>query len=283
MQTEIIQVTPKTAREWLKVNTRNRPVRPSHVERLRASFERGEYVMTHQGIAFCDDGSLGDGQHRLIAIAELPDHYSFPMLVTRGLNHEAAFPVIDVVQAARSVADVLGIDRKIAEVGHFYARLYVGRSSLVTPTFVAPFVDFSRQATEQLLTFCATSSKTWSSAPVRAAAVYNLMRGVDPDYVKLMYRVMVLADFKAMPPVVTALFKSHLNGKVRASGAYDILARCIRAFDPKYSKASKIQINDQASEVAEVRAWLHANLAGQKNAPAEAEAKRVRSRGKFNA
>ena len=271
MKTEVIQVTPKKAAEWLKANTRNRPIRPSHVERLRASFERGEYVMTHQGIAFCDDGTIADGQHRLTAISLLPDTFSFPILVTTGLVHEEAFPVIDIVQATRSVGDVLGVDRKIVEVGMFFCRIACGPSN-VTPTSAAPYVEFTRATAEELQSFCGHTSKTWSSAPVRSAAIYLLMIGVDRDYVKLMYRSMVTSDFDLMTPACKSLYRSHLNGKVRAGDAHDIFVRCIRAFNPINSGLSKIQINDSSADVAVVREWLASELA-KKNAPAVAEAK----------
>lgn len=272
MKTEIMQVTPRLCREWLKTNTRNRPIRPTHVERLRASFERGEYVMTHQGVAFCDDGTIADGQHRLTAISLLPDNHSFPMLVTHGLSHEAAFPVIDIVMATRSVSDVLGVDRKIAEVGMFLCRLWEAKSSGITPTLAQPFIDLTSARSKELLEFCNQTSRTWSSAPVRSAAVVCLMRGINPDYVKLMYRCMAAADFDAMTPVVRSLFRSHLNGKVRAADSHDLFVRCLRAFDPANANLSKLQINDLAGSIGEVREWISYALA-KKNAPAEAEAK----------
>lgn len=273
MKTEIMQVTPRLARDWLKRNTRNRPLRPFHVDRLRASFERGEYVMTHQGVAFCDDDTIADGQHRLTAISLLPDTFSFPMLVTTGLSHEAAFPVIDVVMATRSVGDVLGIDRKIAEVGMFFCRLWEGKTSGITPTLARPFIEVTREKSEELLNFCKTTSKTWSSSPVRSAAVMCLMRGVDPDYVKLMYKCLVCAEFDLMTPVIRSLFKSQLSGKVSAAGAHDLFVRCARSFTPAAANNSKVQIKDMSADISEAREWMSFCLA-QKNAPAlMAEAK----------
>lgn len=272
MKTEIIQVTPKLARSWLEANTRNRPLRPTHVERLRSSFERGEYVMTHQGIAFSTDGTVADGQHRLTAISLLPDHYSFPMLVTEGLNHEAAFPVIDIVMATRSVSDVLGMDRKITEVGMFLCRLWEAKTSGITPTLARPFIEFTAASAAELCAFCGTSSKTWAAQPVRTAAVVSLLRGVDADYVKLMYRSLVSADFNAMTPVVVSLFKSQLSGKVRAADYNDLFIRCIKAFNPANATNTRIQISDLGADIAAVRQWLDVAIA-QKRAPAIAEAK----------
>jgi hypothetical protein len=277
MKTEIMQVTPSMARKWLIGNTRNRPLRPLHVQRLKESFERGEYVMTHQGIAFCNDGTIADGQHRLSAIALLPEHSSFPMLVTHGLSHEAAFPVIDVVMATRSVGDVLGVDRKVAEVGMFLCRLHEGRTTGVTPMLVRPFIELTATTTKEILDFCGSASKTWSSAPVRAAAVVCMMRGLDADYVKLMYRSLATADFDVMTPVIRALFKSHLSGKVSATTANDLFVRCLQGFDPSRANNTKVQIKDLAPTMSLIREWLSVQLFRQ-IAPKQAEAKR-RARG----
>lgn len=69
--TDMTFVTPAMAAAWLtKNNAGNRRVAKQAVALLRSQIESGIYHATHQGIAFYDDGSLADGQHRLMAIAE---------------------------------------------------------------------------------------------------------------------------------------------------------------------------------------------------------------------
>lgn len=275
MKTQIVEVTPKVAREWLKQNTHNRPLRPSHVETLRASFERGEYVMTHQGIAFDDDGVLVDGQHRLTAITLLPDGASFQMLVTRGLDRSAVFPVVDAIQAKRSTADVLAIDAGLGYVGNFMARLYAGRTTGLTPVYVAPFAEWARPEYEDLVMFCSSVCRTWSSAPVRSGAIVAVKCGADPDYVKLVYSSLVRADFGSMPPLIQALYRSHMSGKVKASAAMDIFVRCLKAFDPRHGKLTRIQINDQSAALGSVREMMDAQIfPPKKKAPAAAGARK---------
>lgn len=261
MKTQLIEVTPAMAREWLeKSNTMNRPLRPSHVETLRVSFERGEYVPTHQGIAFSTEGVLIDGQHRLSAIALLPDNHSFTMLVTRGLDREAVFPVTDAIQAKRSTSDALGIDGGLGYVGNFFARLYLGRTSGITPTYVAPFTEWARPEYDDLVLFCAGTCKTWSSAPVRGAAVVAMKTGIDHDYVKLVYSALVRSDFAAMPPLIQALYRSHQSGKVRAAAAGDIFVRCLKAFDPKNGRLTKVQIKEPSIAFGSVRDLMESHI-----------------------
>lgn len=106
MKTELKTVTPALAREWLKRNTGNRPMRRSTVESWKLILQRGEYRLTHQGIAFLKSGALGDGQRRLTAISEMSDAFSIQMLVTSDLPDEAFLGMDQGIK--RTTADILG-------------------------------------------------------------------------------------------------------------------------------------------------------------------------------
>lgn len=251
MKAEIVNVTPQMASDWLAHNVSNRPLRRSMVDGLKAAFLRGEYIQTHQGVAFATNGELLDGQHRLTAISELRDG-SFPMMVAREVN-EDAFRVMDI-GVKRTAADALRIDdRRVVELARLIAVICTSKRGNVTPTMLLPIIEAVERQHSSLLAFCATSSKTWSSSPVRLAAVMMMMTGTDPEYVRTIYRSLVLSDFDAMPPVVRALYKSHVNGLVRASDVADILTRCLVVFSPKKSMLTRVQVNDTTEAMAQVR------------------------------
>ena len=83
INTALINVTPTLAAHWLELNTQNRNLRQDRVNEYANQIKAGQFMTTHQGIAFYDDGTLADGQHRLSAIvtANIP----VKMLVTQGL------------------------------------------------------------------------------------------------------------------------------------------------------------------------------------------------------
>jgi hypothetical protein len=81
-------VTPEMAFEWLSHNENNRNLRPTDVEYLRQCILSGSWRVTHQGIAFYEDGTLADGQHRLNAIVEAD--VGVWVNVTRGMPLENA-------------------------------------------------------------------------------------------------------------------------------------------------------------------------------------------------
>ncbi|MET7932965.1 hypothetical protein [Streptomyces sp. NPDC005322] len=89
---EVLDVSPQLAAEWLTRNTNNRPLSKSTVQQLVGQIQRGEWQLTHQGIAFDEDDVLIDGQHRLAAIAKAG--ITVPLTVTHGVPR-TAFTVMD--------------------------------------------------------------------------------------------------------------------------------------------------------------------------------------------
>lgn len=98
-----MHVTPTIAREWLKRNLGNRPVKPTHVARLADAIRRGLWKMTGDAIRFSTTGKLIDGQHRLHAIIEA--EVGVNCVVMFGLGDDI-FDVIDS-GSGRSKADVV--------------------------------------------------------------------------------------------------------------------------------------------------------------------------------
>ena len=91
MRTDLVQVTPDMARNMLNSNPVNRRLSERAVSDLAKAILNNDWQITHQGIAFYDDGTLADGQHRLTAVvkANVPVY----MMITKGLSKEAAMSI----------------------------------------------------------------------------------------------------------------------------------------------------------------------------------------------
>ena len=101
--TEKVLVTPEMAEEWLTVNNGNRNISNPRVDLFVKLIREGKFCLTHQGVAFYEDGYLADGQTRLTAITR--SGVAVWMFVTRGLPR-SAIHAIDGGRP-RSVRDVL--------------------------------------------------------------------------------------------------------------------------------------------------------------------------------
>lgn len=109
MRAEVVTITPELAKNWLTLNINNRPVRKSKLNQYVKDIRNGNFFTTNQSIGFFEDGTLADGQHRLLAIVEagLPVN----SLVVWGLTKDSA-PHIDT-GGARTGSDVLTMFRDV--------------------------------------------------------------------------------------------------------------------------------------------------------------------------
>lgn len=106
MQVTTEAVTPFMAETWLKQNVRNRPVNETRVATIAEDILAGRWVVNGDAIRFGADGTLYDGQHRLMAICKAG--VAVPSNVVRGLSPEAR-DMIDMGGASRNARDVVAI------------------------------------------------------------------------------------------------------------------------------------------------------------------------------
>lgn len=241
LQTTLEQVTPAIAREWLKSNSVNRPLRPSVVAFYRSMLERGEYQTTHQGVAFSDTGMLLDGQHRLRAIAEMPEPFSLTIMVTRGLSGKA-FCALDQ-GLRRTASDILNMPTSQVAIARTLAEYAGHKKGSLSPLLLLPFAQGIQEEYEFLIGICATSQKLWGSSDVRAAAILQLFAGSDRDYVGLTYRALNLIEVDMLSPAALSLYRQAVMAKT-ARAREGLLLRAFKAFNSAEMTVTKVQIKD---------------------------------------
>ena len=119
-------IGPAEAAEYLKANTRNRKVSRGAVKAYAAAISAGEWRLNGETIKFDADGTLIDGQHRLMAIVEAGA--PIRAFVMRGLAPES-ITTIDTGKA-RTGGDLLSMlgysypneTGAAARMLHFYLR-----------------------------------------------------------------------------------------------------------------------------------------------------------------
>lgn len=247
MVATIEAVTPAMAAEWLNRNISNRPLRPWWVGQLAAKIERGEWMVTHQGVAFDQSGVLLDGQHRLRAIVQAGK--TCEMVVWRGAD-PMSFAVVDT-GVLRTFADQSDVDKRVAPVLLFAGRLVFG----TRPSFqqMQPLIS-SRMRTllDELVGFCGTAVKTYAAAAVKLGLAANVILGnSEQQYAFNLYRALVLGDYEQMPPIGHAASRQFRD--VKAFNREDLLARSFAIFDQSRAEASRLQVKDPTVALKEVR------------------------------
>lgn len=105
IQTEIVTITADKARDLLARNTSNRKVSKTNLNVVVAALRRGEWKVNGEAIKVAEDGTILDGQHRLIACMETG--IAIRTLVVTGLPADTQ-QTMDTGKA-RSPKDVLAL------------------------------------------------------------------------------------------------------------------------------------------------------------------------------
>lgn len=103
---ELMQITPDVAKDFLSLNKGNRHVRQRVVDVYARDMENGNWQLTGEAIKFASDGSLLDGQHRLLAVIQ--SGCTVTMFVIRHIQ-KSAQSVMDA-GSARQASDNLAMN-----------------------------------------------------------------------------------------------------------------------------------------------------------------------------
>jgi hypothetical protein len=207
------EISPDQAAEYLKFNKGNRRVVKSQVKFLAATIRNNEWVLTHQGIAFDENGKLVDGQHRLFAIIEAGA--TVPMVVTRGLDQYKAFLVTDIGRM-RNTADLFNIDQRVATCVNFFTRAL--ENNRTTSFRKMEVYDSLGPLIEELVEHCGATRRVFSSTSVKCAAVFQaLVKPEDKEYIFDLYSSLVKGALEGMPKVGQAFVNGVLTGNISTS------------------------------------------------------------------
>lgn len=203
MNTYLENVTPQLAKEYLKHNVRNRTVKVGEVESIARDIKRGDYRLTHQGIAFDTEGTLIDGQQRLLAV--IMANQPIQILVTKDVDKDAV-SAIDR-GTTRSVRDSMMMgnigesegDRKllrdsfvISTMNQLVACSYKKRRN--SPSDALRLFEKLRPQIELVYETGIKKSKGLRQSQVFAAAVAALYCGVDAVSIARFFNVFYDAD-----------------------------------------------------------------------------------------
>ena len=208
MRTEIITVTPELAKTWMYQNHDNRQIKNGVVQRYADMMLRGEWELTHQGIAFDSAGALRDGQHRLLAV--VASNRAVDMMVSWGVDSARMMDR----GAVRTAADILRKPQRHAEMAAFLFRLAYDLAAKPSPNQIAAILEALAPYFEQLdQHVTGTTTPIASSCAARTAAMYAVMTGESPGFVFGLYRKLVLNLADDLPRLAQNFVKQRLGNR----------------------------------------------------------------------
>lgn len=258
----IIEVTPKMAETWLQQNTLegkgNRRFRKSHAHTIAEEMRRGEWKLTHQGIAFGTSGRLLDGQHRLMAIVE--SGTTQPLLVFVDAP-EDAFANHDR-GAMRGMSDILAKDQKLVTLGSTMVRLCTrgafNAQRKPIPSEVEKVLTVFMSSIEAMreVTTVDRVGRTLAAIKVAWLLHYHSASDADRKVLRTQWKAFAEYDTKRMDESTASGDKRLENFRAMRGGALEIETACIGwlMFDPARRDLERIIIRNTSAAMDELRA-----------------------------
>lgn len=103
IKTDVVTITPERATELLAKNTSNRRIAKRNLSLIKEAMIAGEWELNGEAIKIAQDGTILDGQHRLMASVETGT--TFQSLIVTGLKNDVQ-QTMDTGKS-RTIADVL--------------------------------------------------------------------------------------------------------------------------------------------------------------------------------
>lgn len=238
MKTTIETITVEKAQKWLdENNTRNRNLSPKKINLYAEDMLNDRWTLSHQGIAFYQNGELADGQHRLAAV--IKSGKTVKMMVTRGLPMKVGADIDR--HRARNEADAIRIGGLSDWMGSTEVKVVKALASVhgTHPNrFTAKqLVDIGELVKDEVLfaTHLFTKrSRYVTTAPVMAAiaiASDYFDRDMLRDFVYVLTTGMPNSPGDATPiKLRETLIREH-GGHGGSSGREDVMKKTLRAIE----------------------------------------------------
>ena len=246
METKVIPVSPEFVQAWLRCNIGNRHVNYQLVAKFAEAMQRGEWILTHQGIAFDTAGVLIDGQHRLLAV--IKSGRTVMMNVTTGVERKPGQLLEIDTGRGRTLANVLlmsGITdemmTKMMPVVRRFLKTKLGiQYEAHTNGFIIKFIKSQYSALSEIAySYGYIGRKNHPTAIVGAAAFSALLAGENPDAVKTFGEVWSTNDVNIANKyrVKTALdCKEKVKGREHNADVFRYVENCIRCYANNLAK-----------------------------------------------
>jgi hypothetical protein len=247
MKMQIQLITPEIAKSYLAKNIDNRNKRGWWASGIAGMIKRGEWILTHQGIAFTKSGRLLDGQHRLEGIIE--SNIPIEMLVTTEVSDEA-FKVLDN-GIKRTLADLTGINQRTAEVCRVLARLAHGGDTVNSADQIIEIYNTGvGEVHDNLVEYCGKGIAVLSSAPIRTVATCMILDGHNQQYIKNVYANLCHQKFNELPNVAQSFIRQVNDKRATVSNRYDLMARALKVFDVSTKDTMRLTVTDSDASAA---------------------------------
>lgn len=267
IEQKVFKVTPAHAEKWLKMNTGNRRIRPSHVRHLAKQMEQGRWMLSPEPIVFSPRRLL-DGQHRLSAV--LMSGCTIEASVAL-VQNEDVFRVLDQ-GVNRNNSDLTGIPSPVLQPLQWLLKHSV--NALRKGKIVID--DIERIKDENIFTLSQRANEVikpkdrrFKSAPFRAAYIMAVdMKMCDLETADHIYTNLSHMNMTEWSRMMQNIFHRFETTKVHGASnslKNEFFMAGLYLFSEAHSKKTKIILTEKFTDEMEKRVRNRINLLYRKS------------------
>lgn len=233
LKQKLVVVTPHQAKYWLdNCNLRNRNLRSIVVSQFAQDMINNRWKLHHQGIAFYEDGTLADGQHRLAAIVRA--NKPIELYVTTGLQHESA-AVIDqgVTRKMHDAIRILGgndwIDKHIVAMCRFLIGDMGKNTDPVSTNTVIDYANRYQYTLELVKSMTGTKKRYVTHAGLAACYACAIQAGIPEAKIKRFAEIMLKGEINGPKENAAIRLREYLISNPGCWIGRERLETCMRA------------------------------------------------------
>lgn len=250
IQAEVATITPDMAEQYLAKNTHNRNPKNSNLKKVVRALENGEWKLNGEAIKIAVDGTILDGQHRLLAIVST----GIPMttLIIRGLANESQETMDG--GSPRSASDVLklrgehnsivlaAVAKKIATFNAYGLKAATTNHHIVTTAEITSTVDCTPGIRELSMKAKKVASASGLTGSLAGLLMY-VFEAIDPDDAEFFFDRLATGEMLGQGNPIYELRRTlaQLNTQIGQKPQTYIAAICIKAWN-KYRDGENVTL-----------------------------------------
>lgn len=250
LQAEVATITPELAEQYLAKNTHNRNPKNSNLKKVVRALENGEWKLNGEAIKIAVDGTILDGQHRLLAIVST----GIPMttLIIRGLANESQETMDG--GSPRSASDVLklrgehnsiilaAVAKKIATFHAYGLKSATTNHHIVTTAEITSTVDSTPGIRELSMKAKKVASASGLTGSLAGLLMY-VFEAIDPDDSEFFFERLATGEMLGQGNPIYELRRTlaQLNTQIGQKPQTYIAAICIKAWN-KYRDGENVSL-----------------------------------------
>lgn len=233
-------INAEVAMEILKNNIGNQSIKTAVLSQYTRDMKAGNWHTCYNPIVIGKDGTLVNGQHRLLAVCKSNTNQTFDFVLDEEMTSAKDYRGDEGIKRASSFT--LDLNARAVAIAKTALVIGAGNKSPTNDETVAMWKKLEPLFNTSIGEFSHT--KIISKAPIMLGVITRAATDKNFEYCRTAYKAMVNADFLNIPIYIQSLYRQLVIDNVNFD-SYQLFYLTFRAFDMEKQDSTKLQVKNK--------------------------------------